>query len=262
MNSAIVGVGSTGCGRFDASPLELMRQTVLAAVEDAGFEPWELDALIVCPATIAEPRFMTAHYLASSLLPESLKYCGVTSSGGAGPVSGIILADILIKSGVATTIAVVAGDALASMPSKEMLAKISRVIDHPCYRGDSIPVVPLLYDRIAKWQMETYGISREQLAMVPVLMSRQGVKHPLAMNKKILTLDEVLASNPVGEVTNVLECARPADGSGAVIVTFPAKAKPARHTPVSILGGAEAPCSPFPPDAIHEAIFPSNRAAS
>ena len=54
--------------------------------------------------------------------------------------------------------------------------------------------------------------------MAAVLMSRQAVKHPYALTKKAVTLEEVLTSSRVGQVTNRLECARRADGGAAVIV--------------------------------------------
>lgn len=54
--------------------------------------------------------------------------------------------------------------------------------------------------------------------MCSVLMSYNASKHPMAMNKKPRTLEEILASPPVGKVTNTLECARRADGGAAFIV--------------------------------------------
>uniref|UniRef100_A0A0D3JSQ3 Thiolase C-terminal domain-containing protein n=1 Tax=Emiliania huxleyi (strain CCMP1516) TaxID=280463 RepID=A0A0D3JSQ3_EMIH1 len=72
-------------------------------------------------------------------------------------------------------------------------------------------------------------MTREQLAMVPVLASRQAMRHPLSLTEAPpqprpdgasapLSLDEVLASRPVAPATNLLECARRADGGAAFIV--------------------------------------------
>ena len=54
--------------------------------------------------------------------------------------------------------------------------------------------------------------------MAAVLMSRQAVKHPYALTKKAFTLEDVLSSPRIGNVTNRLECARRADGAAALIV--------------------------------------------
>ena len=80
------------------------------------------------------------------------------------------------------------------------------------------PVIPSGYDRIAKWHVDSKLVTREQLAMAAVLMSRQAVKHPYALTKKSITLNDVLTSSKIGHVTNRLECARRADGGAAVIV--------------------------------------------
>lgn len=260
MKSAIVGIGSSGCGKFNVPALQIMRQVFYSALKDVGIKANEIDALIVCPATIGDSRFMYAHYLAAELDIKNLSFCGTTSTGGAGPVSGILLADLLIRTNTAKTVAVVAADTLASLGGKEMLLRIGKAINHPEYQDFSRPVIPLLYNRVAEWHMAKYGTKREALAAVPVLMSIQARNHPLAMNKKVFTLEGILSSLPVGSVTTVLECARPADGGGAVIVMREDKAKNLKQKPVYILGGGEASGSPFHPPEVSEEIFPAKRA--
>ncbi len=79
-------------------------------------------------------------------------------------------------------------------------------------------MIPHGYDRVAQWQMDKYGVTREQLAMAAVLMSRHAAKHPMALTRKPHTLAEVLAAPPVAPVTSLLECARRSDGGAAVLV--------------------------------------------
>ena len=61
-------------------------------------------------------------------------------------------------------------------------------------------------------------VTREQLAMVSVLMSRQASRHPSAMTQCSRTLQDVLDAPSVGLATSQLECARRADGGAALIV--------------------------------------------
>lgn len=56
------------------------------------------------------------------------------------------------------------------------------------------------------------------IVQVAVLMSRQAMRHPHALTKKPLTLQEVLSAPLVAPVTSRLECARRADGAAAIIV--------------------------------------------
>jgi acetyl-CoA acetyltransferase len=67
--------------------------------------------------------------------------------------------------------------------------------------------------------------------MVATLMSRQALRHPYAMTKKAYTLEDVLQSKAVGKVTNLLECARRADGGAAIILASPRSAAiPSLHS--------------------------------
>lgn len=86
--------------------------------------------------------------------------------------------------------------------------------------------------------MKKYGVTREQLAMCSVLMSQQAIRNPNAMTKEARNLNEVLKSQSVGKVTNVLECARRADGGAAIVLASSRwLEKMGRSGGVTVLGG-------------------------
>jgi hypothetical protein len=61
-------------------------------------------------------------------------------------------------------VAIVAGDAVSSLPTKEFL----RRADLGCASPDNeipSPVIPNSYDKIAQWQMKTYGGAHRHLLM-------------------------------------------------------------------------------------------------
>lgn len=114
--------------------------------------------------------------------------------------------------------------------------------------------------------METYGLKREHLAMVAVLMSRQAMRHPRALTRREYTLEEVMTSQPIAPHINLLECARRADGGAALVLasanllrrktlgkTNRILMKP--ETNVSVLGGGEASGPLYPPPIIDETMF-------
>jgi acetyl-CoA acetyltransferase len=107
-------------------------------------------------------------------------------------------------------------------------------------------------------------VTREQLAMVSVLMSRQAVRHPMALTRSPRTLEDVLNSPPVGNVTNLLECARRADGGAAVVIASSRFMRrygmDSKLAPV-ILGGGEASGPLYPPRVIDETMFSCDEAA-
>lgn len=263
MKSALVGVGKTALGKLDSANVStLLEEALNKALVDAGIKKNELEGLVLCPA-LADPQFMAAHRLAQKLdIYRNLKFCTILDTGGASPVSGLILAKRLIESGILETAAVLAGDAIASLGTDELLARAGRSINHPDFQDFTKPVIPLLYNLVAEWHIKKYGTTREQLAMVPVLMSRQALRHPAAMNQKELTVEKVLSSKQVASVTNVLECARPADGAGALILVAENLARGLRQKPVFVISGGEGVGPVHLPSEISEDMFSAKRAVS
>lgn len=118
--------------------------------------------------------------------------------------------------------------------------------------------------------------------MVSVLMSRQAARHPLALTRMPRTLEEVLNSRKIAPATNLLECARRADGGAAIIVANSAfMDEHLGHDAVSspdgvvgerlgpmgatggivVLGGGEASGPLFPPPEIDDRVFSCEAAA-
>jgi len=199
------------------------------------------------------------------LLPQKNLRMRTIDTGGAGPVTALLEAYRMIKNEHCEVVAVVAGDSVSSLNTEEFLKRADQGCRDPDGNLQS-PVIPHGYDRIAAWQMETYGVTREQLAMVSVLMSRQAVRHPYAMTKSAHTLHNILESKKIASVTNLLECARRADGGAAFIV---ASSNFIRRNGyfngnkgVVILGGGEASGPLYPPKVIDEEMFSCEEAAN
>lgn len=276
IRSMIIGTGLTKpTTKSGLTATTLMLSSLERALANAGVGLRDLDGIIAVPS-LAEPRFMEAHYLATrmNLLPHKNFIAKTIDTGGAGPITGLLEADRMIKMQGRNLVAVVAGDAVSSLPTEEFLKRA----DAGCsssHRGENIsPVIPLGYDRVAQWQVRNGGVTRQQLAMVSVLMSRQALRHPLAMTKRPLTLEEVLAAKPIGPMTGLLECARRADGGASLIVASSeylkhrvAKGTNARlekrfHNSPMVLGGGEASGPLYPPPIIDDEMFSCEQAAS
>lgn len=264
IKSKIIGTGlTTPTKKSGVTATKLMQQALESALADAGIRLRQLDGLIAVPS-LAEPRFMEAHHLATqmNLLPHKNFIAKTIDTGGAGPISGLLEADRMIKFLGCDLVAVVAGDSVSSLSSEEFLKRADSGCAPPSGEIKS-PVIPLGYDRIAQWHLNNKLLTREQLAMVSVLMSRQAMRHPLALNKQSYTLDEVLKSRKVGEVTTLLECARRADGGSAIIVASSkfindhkssAMADKYQNCP-TIISGGEASGPLYPPSIIDEEMF-------
>lgn len=162
-------------------------------------------------------------------------------------------------------VAVVAGDAVSSLPTDEFLARADAGVRDPDSSLES-PIIPNGYNKVAEWQIANGGVTREQLAMVSVLMSRQAIRHPNALTKKPSSLHEVLESRAVSSVTNVLECARRADGGACIIVASTRFLKDhgmniEKAGPV-VISGSEASGPLYPPSNIVDEMFSCEEAVN
>ena len=283
MASRVVATGMTRLGKHPGvSALALKADALHAALNSAGLKVSQLDGLLTVP-TLSEALFLDAHHLAMrvGLVPSS-KAQGVVlktiDTGGAGPISAVLDAHRMIQHGGCHLVAVVAGDAVASIPSDDFL----RRADASCTAAAASaaqgpepplqsPVIPHGYDRVAAWAIAQGHVTREQLAMVAVLMSRQASRHPMAMTRAPHSLAAVLGAQRVASATGLLECARRADGAAAVLLASEAFLRQHRgsfaphaldNMPV-VLGGGEASGPLIPPArGLSEDVFSCSKAAA
>ena len=282
VTARIVGHGMTRLGKLGSSATELMQEALQMALASSGLKLRDLDGLVAVPS-LSHPHFMEAHFLATrvGLLPHSGVRVRTIDTGGAGPVSGLLEAVRMVQSERCQAVAVVAGDAVASLESSEFLRRADATCQDPNSPLPS-PCIPNGYDRIARWHIDHGHVTREQLAMVSVLMSRQAARHPAALTRRSRTLQEVLGAPSIGPATSQLECARRADGGAALIVASSdfmdeqlghdqMSSRDGRAAPrlgpaaagggVVVLGGGEASGPLYPPPVIDDALFSCEAAA-
>lgn len=81
-------------------------------------------------------------------------------------VTGILEGTFLINSGSAEVVAIILGDSFLSLTQEEMFKIYANYLDDPSEPDPSKPVIPRLYDRIARWYLKEYKSKREYFAMV------------------------------------------------------------------------------------------------
>lgn len=270
----IVGTGMTKIQKHSGKPpSELMQSALQIALGQAQIRLSDIDGLIAVPS-LSHPRFLEAHHFATytGLVPKTDTAVRTIDTGGAGPITALLEAKRMIMSENCQAVAIVAGDSVGSMDGDAFLERADagcrpeNVTSGPQYLRS--PVIPHGYSRCAEYHAETFGTTREQLAMVSVLMSMQAARHPDALTRTPHTLDEVLDAPTVAPKIGLLECARRADGGAAVIVCssrFLEQKRIARQGnggagDVVILGGGEASGPLYPPPVIDETMFSCEQA--
>ncbi|KAF6264332.1 hypothetical protein COO60DRAFT_176474 [Scenedesmus sp. NREL 46B-D3] len=216
----IIGCGMTAlrCGKAareqPSNAVALMVEALQLAVQDAGVSISELDMLIALPSLMSEQHFMIGHAVAQQAHLTPLKGVLVRTLdvGGAGPVAALLAAKHAIEHEGRRAVAIVAGDTVASVPTAEFLARAdgscrprkldSRSSSNGTTDGSSSssssssrgrkssssmdawvpsPVIPNMYDRVARWHMQQYGTTREQLVSAGIGSSRsKSTKAPAA----------------------------------------------------------------------------------
>jgi len=94
---------------------------------------------------------------------------------------------------------------VSSLPTDEFLRRADAGVGSSDLPS---PVIPNGYSRISEWHMNTYGVTREQLGKIAVIMSIQGSRHPHAIAKKPHKLEDVLSAPIIAPTLGLLECAR------------------------------------------------------
>jgi acetyl-CoA C-acetyltransferase len=103
------------------------------------------------------------------------------------------------------------------------------------------PATQNLYALVAKRHMHEFGTTSEQLAWIKVAASHHAQHNPNAMLRKVVTVEDVLASPMVSDPLHRLDCCVMSDGGGALIVTRPEIARTLARPMVMVRGSGEAP---------------------
>lgn len=98
-----------------------------------------------------------------------------------------------------------------------------------------------MYAMAARRHMHEYGTTSAQLAAIKVTAAAHAMHNPNAMVRKLLTVEDVLASPLVSDPLHLMDCCVISDGGGALVVVSEAVKKSLRREGVKILGHGEAP---------------------
>jgi acetyl-CoA acetyltransferase len=233
---SICGVGETEYSRSSPySSLELQLQASLAAIDDAGLTPRDIDGVIPIGITGAPAE----EYVAAFGI-EDLRFSALVPHGGASGVGALQLAAAAITAGVCTTVLVPAGRNVSSgaragvrihqMPQFHFVTEFERPL------GALAPAQ--LYAPMARRHMELYGTTSEQFAEIAVSTREHALFNNNAIMTKPITVADHQASRMIADPFRLLDCSLESDGGAAFVVTSAERARDLRQLPVDLLGVA------------------------
>lgn len=231
---AIGGVAESRLGVVpDATVLTLQAEAAQSALVDAGIEKRRVDGLFCAGRWGRMHLGEIAEYL--RIKPT---YSEGTVIGGSSFEFHLGHAAAAIKTGLCNVALILYGSTQRSRRERT-LAMPEQQLAFQYEAAYAMPYPIGAYALAASRHMAMYGTTREQLAEVAVAARQWAMRNPKAYRREPLTIDEVLASDPIADPLHRLDCCLVTDGGGAVVVVSPEIARDLQKPPVWLLGHGE-----------------------
>jgi acetyl-CoA acetyltransferase len=222
----ISGVGQSAIGRqVDRSGFQLTLDAILAAVADAGLTVDDIDGLAMFPGGGAAslPGYSNGN------LYEVQDALRITTTWRQGIVEGMALPcygpALAVAAGQARHAViwrtVKEGSAARAAGGRPAYGSTKPVAEGPLAWllpvGMLSPVVQVA--PYAARYMHEYGVSREQLAWIPVTQRAHAALNPDAVYRSPLTVEDYLGSRMISSPMCLYDCDVPVDGATAFVVS-------------------------------------------
>jgi acetyl-CoA C-acetyltransferase len=237
---AITGIGEAPVGRFaDRSALTVALRVAAEAIDDAGIERRDIDALLAAPC-FADPWFNTdlgfARLVDELGLRGTVRLNAQVNAGGSTGTALLQTAAGLIASKRAETVLCVHTEKFTNLSGQEgfdFFAKAGIERDFEAPNGMVYNALPALATQRYLYE---HDAPIEYLAEVAVSCRRWAELHPCAMFREPITVDDVMSSPMIATPLRSLMLNALGDGGSAFIVTTGERARATTNTPVYMWG--------------------------
>lgn len=254
--AAIVGIGQTRFGKgFTESEEELGGQAIMAALNDAGIDPAEVDGL--CSYTM---QTTGEDDIARDLGFGDIRFFSRLPAGGGGGCGTVGHAAMAIASGQA--------DVVVAWRSRKRSGRASRVWSQTndriagSYQWSQPYGLARPSDELGimtRRMMHDYGFTREHLANIALAFRAHANRNPNAvMHAKTLTREQYMAARFISEPLCLFDCCIETDGALAAVLVSAERARDLRQPPAyvhafaqGISRGSYMMLNVFNPDTTH-----------
>ncbi len=241
--TAIVGIGWTKFGSvrrpLPESQYTLACQAIMAAIEDAGLEPGQIDGLMRFSFDSNDPVRL------ADTLGLNLRFFGKSMYGGGGGCSCVAQAAAAVHAGMADyVVAFRALSASQEVALGHFAAKFAKLGGIPGPAGWVMPFGFLSAAHgsamSASRHFHLYGTTPEHLGNIAVAQRKHANRNPDAFfHDRPMTMDDYLNSPMVSYPLRRFDCCQESDGACAVIVASAERAKDLKQPPVHIMSAAQ-----------------------
>jgi len=239
---AIVGGGTTKCGKREATWRELVQEAGKAMFDNIdNISPKDVEALLV---GAAQPERFTFQVHVAPMVAEYLgmtprKVIATTELMCASGQAAIRYAWACIASGMAD-VAVALGVEKMFMPDMaEAQTNMTCVLDRE-WDGVNAMSAPPFFAMTAQRHMYEFGTTKEQMALVSVKNHHYSTMNPIAQFQKEVAVEKVLQSPMISPPLNLFDCSGITDGAAGIVLVPAEDAKKYTDTPMYIIGSGQA----------------------
>ena len=214
----VIGSGMTRFGILDECIMDLIGSASLNAMESAGAVGEKFDHIIV---SSQNPDEFTGMGHLSTLTADHL---GLVPAGAtrieSGPSSGSSAFEAgyaMIASGLAELVLVVGAEKMSSVErgvASKILAKMMSYENETRYGATPTGLAAL----IARRYMHEFGLTRDELSLIPAKAHENGAKNPNAHFQKQVTVEKVSNSRIVADPLTLYDCCPTSDGAAAIVL--------------------------------------------
>ena len=208
----------TQFGVLEDSIVEIAQNAALEALNDSSTIESTIDHLIV---GTQNPEEFTGQGHLSTLLAD---YIGVVPAGATrvetGPSSGSSAfesAVALVGAGMADLVLVVGVEKMSQVArstASKILARMLSYENEILYGATPTALAALITRRY----MHDFGLTRDELSLVPVKAHRNGANNPLAHFQKEVSVEKVSNSPIIADPLRLYDCCATSDGAAALVV--------------------------------------------
>jgi acetyl-CoA acetyltransferase len=238
----VAGIGRSAYGKrgelAGEGTLRLALQAIGDACDDAGLDPTDIDGFSSYSEDAAHPSA-----LQMALGTPRVRYAGmVWGGGGAGMGGAFTNAAMAVATGVAACVVVVRSISQGGLRFGRALA--GQRLRLPVPFAYALPFGLMspaqMFALGARRHMHLYGTTEEHFAEVAINARRNAARNPDARFRTEITVEEHHASRMIADPLRLFDVCMESDGSAAVILTTPERARDLRQPPVHVLGASMA----------------------
>jgi acetyl-CoA acetyltransferase len=240
--AAIAGLGATEFSKQSGrTELRLAMEATLAALNDAGIDPAEVDGF--CSYSVDKvPEYEIARLLGA----REVKFFSQIPHGGGAACAPVMHAAMAVASGVAKTVVV-----YRAMNERSWYrfgsgsygfgaTPFFENVNYGWYMPHGFHTPAAWVGMFARRYMHTYGATSEDFGRISVAARDFAATNPNAFfYGKPITLDDHQRSRWICEPLRLLDCCQESDGAVAMVITSAERARDLKQKPVIIKGAAQ-----------------------